>query len=137
MGRCTCEGCVGSFYERDMATVSSQQSAGRVDRQKATHRLRNDRKQGKAKEKAKCQSDEKEETKIDHREGENRGTLSSEGGGTEKHYRQINVISVCVCALRARISGRKSISTTNLVHSGNRTECTLHIYSINRPLLIA
>lgn len=76
MGRCTCEGYVGNFYERDMATVSSQQSTGQ-----ATHRLRNDSKQGKAKEKAKCQSDKKEETKIDHREGESRGHIILRGRG--------------------------------------------------------
>lgn len=58
-----------------------------------------------------------------------------EGGG--KHYRQIIVISACVCAPRARFTGRKSICTTNSVQSGNTTECTLHIYSISRALLIA
>lgn len=36
---------LGSFYERDMATGSSQQSARRADGQRATHRLRNDKKQ--------------------------------------------------------------------------------------------
>jgi len=40
------EGCGGGFYERDKATVSSQQRVRQTDRQKATHRLRNDRKQG-------------------------------------------------------------------------------------------
>lgn len=53
-----------------MATVSSQQSARRADRQKATHRLRNDRKQGR--EKAKSQSGKNEKTTIDHKEGANR-----------------------------------------------------------------
>lgn len=74
-------------------------------------------------EKAKCQSGK---TKIDHRESANRGVLSSGGEGErekrERHYRQIIVISACVCALRVRINGRKSICTTNLVHSGNRTD---------------
>lgn len=54
----------------------------------------------------------------------------------EKHYRQIILISACVCALRARFSGIKSISTTNLEHSSNRGECTLHIYSIDGALVI-
>lgn len=65
-----------------MATVSSQQSAKRADRQNATHRLRNDRKQ--EREKAKCQSGKNEKTKIDHKEGSNRVFFSPQKGKGEK-----------------------------------------------------
>lgn len=127
----------GIFYERDMDTVSCQQSEGQVDRQKVTHRLRNDREQEKSEGQSKV-SIRLERGDKDRPQGRGKqGHIILRGRGTEKHYRQINVITVCVCALRARISGRKSISTTNLVHSGNRSECTLHIYSIDRPLLTA
>ena len=54
----------------------------------------------------------------------------------EKRYRQIILISACVCDQRAKFSGIKSISTTNLAHSGNKSECTLHIYSIDGALVI-
>lgn len=34
----------------------------------------------------------------------------------EKHYKQIILISACVCALRVSFSDRRSIFTTNLLH---------------------
>lgn len=130
-------GYVASFYERDMATVSSQRTARRVDRQKATHHLRKDRKQGR-KSKVSIRS-EWVDTDRPQTEGKPGHIILREWGRRERerHYRQIILISTCVCALRARFSGRKSICTTNSVHSGNRTKCTLHIYSIDRALVIA
>lgn len=55
---------------------------GQTDRKQKTHRLRNDRKQGR--EKDKCQSGKKEKTKIDHKEGGQRVTFYPQRRGERR-----------------------------------------------------
>lgn len=81
-------------------------------------------------EKAKYQSGKNEKTKIDQRERAHRVML----GRRERSITGNSSAPVFVVWGLDSVAKKKSISTTNLVQSGNRNERTLHIYSISRAL---
>lgn len=81
-------------------------------------------------EKAKYQSGKNEKTKIDQRERAHGVML----GGRERSITGNSSAPVFVVWGLDSVAKKKSISTTNLVQSGNRNERTLHIYSISRAL---
>lgn len=81
------------------------------DRQKATHRLRNDKKQGRKRKKKKYQSGKNEKTKIDQRERAHGVML----GGRERSITGNSSAPVFVVWGLDSVAKKKSISTTNLV----------------------